>query len=653
MAELFNVTFPTDLSEVSTVIGSGNTIAWESGTGLDGANAAKITLAGNTNVTYIYKTFTQYAATGQRYLGVAFHAPTLLSMTMGASDSYWLLTGRAGAGNTIRLGMVHRVDTGVRYLRTYVRDDNAVDQYGTNTSIASLPDWIYILWTSATSASANDGTIKLYFDEVLKDTRSGLDMFTEFIPDRVELGAIYSLGVGTSGSLTLGPWIARDDATEITTPVSATAPGAPTGLTVSHVGGTQLALSWTAPASDGGSAITGYKIERETPTGNGFSTLVADTGDTSTTYTNTSLSLNTQYNYRVSAINAIGTSSASSSAAQTTPTALIANITFPTDLSEVSTTIGASNTLVRNATAGINGDPGIRIGLNANENTFAYYTIAVPLALGSDTGFGIGFHGGSTLTSLSMGTDDATTILQILGDSSADRLGVILSNTDDVREATLYLTVDLVQNMASAVSVETPPEWIDIVVVPSSAIGVADGSVKMYFDWVLVSALTDVDTSDFDYETVRFGFPTIATDGGSVTGTFDMGPLRAYRDTTQASSLNPFGNIISPPGAVGINAGDTVYFEGDASVGFGGSTIDTHLWTFGSGSGIANASSEVPGEKTFSNAGTFTVTYIVTDNQGLVSANSLTRRITVTNPAGSSSSSSVSRLLHRRRRRRL
>ena len=42
---------------------------------------------------------------------------------------------------------------------------------------------------------------------------------------------------------------------------SATIPGAPTGLTATANGQTQINLSWTAPSDDGGTAITGYKIE--------------------------------------------------------------------------------------------------------------------------------------------------------------------------------------------------------------------------------------------------------------------------------------------------------------------------------------------------------------------------------------------------------
>jgi len=103
-----------------------------------------------------------------------------------------------------------------------------------------------------------------------------------------------------------------------------TAPGQVTGLTATDVGASRsynsgrIDLSWTAP-SDGGSAITGYFIERST-NGVTYSTLVANTFTTSTTYTDTGLTSAQTYYYRVSAINAIGTGTASSAASATATT---------------------------------------------------------------------------------------------------------------------------------------------------------------------------------------------------------------------------------------------------------------------------------------------------------------------------------------------
>lgn len=102
---------------------------------------------------------------------------------------------------------------------------------------------------------------------------------------------------------------------------TATVPDAPTGLGATANGATEIDLSWTAPASDGGSPILGYLIERESPTGNGFDVLAGNTGTTSTTFTDTNLTPGTQYNYRISAINAMGIGAASTAAADTTTAA--------------------------------------------------------------------------------------------------------------------------------------------------------------------------------------------------------------------------------------------------------------------------------------------------------------------------------------------
>ena len=97
-----------------------------------------------------------------------------------------------------------------------------------------------------------------------------------------------------------------------------TAPGKPTGLAASASGDARIDLSWTAPASDGGSAITGYKIEVSTDGGTNWTDLVADTDNTDTTYSHTGLSPGSTRHYRVSAINAGGTSVASDSDDATT-----------------------------------------------------------------------------------------------------------------------------------------------------------------------------------------------------------------------------------------------------------------------------------------------------------------------------------------------
>jgi hypothetical protein len=104
-----------------------------------------------------------------------------------------------------------------------------------------------------------------------------------------------------------------------TTLPSGNAPSAPTTLTVNGDGThTHIELRWQGPDYPGSGAISGYKIERESPIGGGFSTLVANTETVGTYYLDTTVSVSTQYNYRVSAINRFGTSTASNTAAMTT-----------------------------------------------------------------------------------------------------------------------------------------------------------------------------------------------------------------------------------------------------------------------------------------------------------------------------------------------
>ena len=84
-----------------------------------------------------------------------------------------------------------------------------------------------------------------------------------------------------------------------------TAPGAPTGLTAT-ASGTTINLSWTAPASNGGATISGYKIEVSSDDGMTWTDLVADTTSPATTYEHTGLTAGDTRHYRVSAINTAG-----------------------------------------------------------------------------------------------------------------------------------------------------------------------------------------------------------------------------------------------------------------------------------------------------------------------------------------------------------
>ena len=109
--------------------------------------------------------------------------------------------------------------------------------------------------------------------------------------------------------------------------VAATAPGAPTSLTAT-AGNGQVILSWSAPSSNGGAVITGYKVEYKTSAANTWTTVTRS--GTTPSQTVTGLTNGTTYNFRVSAINTAGTGTptravnATPAAAATTPPVKIA-----------------------------------------------------------------------------------------------------------------------------------------------------------------------------------------------------------------------------------------------------------------------------------------------------------------------------------------
>ena len=91
---------------------------------------------------------------------------------------------------------------------------------------------------------------------------------------------------------------------------SPTVPAAPT-LVLATAGNATIALSWTAPPDDGGSAVTGYVI---TPS-SGSPVTVGNV----TTHTFNALTNGTGYTFTVAAINTVGTGAESASSALVTP----------------------------------------------------------------------------------------------------------------------------------------------------------------------------------------------------------------------------------------------------------------------------------------------------------------------------------------------
>ena len=86
----------------------------------------------------------------------------------------------------------------------------------------------------------------------------------------------------------------------------ATGPGRPQELSAKALSYSDIQLTWKPPESDGGSPIMGYKIERSVDRGSSWVTIREQTGTALATFHDRDLEPATVYQYRVSAVNALG-----------------------------------------------------------------------------------------------------------------------------------------------------------------------------------------------------------------------------------------------------------------------------------------------------------------------------------------------------------
>lgn len=108
---------------------------------------------------------------------------------------------------------------------------------------------------------------------------------------------------------------AQSTASNAVTPTGAGVPGAPTGATAT-AGNAQATVSWTAPTSNGGSAITGYVV---TPYVGAVAQTSRTFASTATSQVVTGLTNGTTYTFKVAAKNIVGTGGQSAASNAVTP----------------------------------------------------------------------------------------------------------------------------------------------------------------------------------------------------------------------------------------------------------------------------------------------------------------------------------------------
>jgi hypothetical protein len=183
-----------------------------------------------------------------------------------------------------------------------------------------------VSWTAPSSGGPTTTyTITPYVGTTAKTatTVSGSPLPTTATVSGLTQGTTYTFKVTANNPNGSGPASASSNAITPTGPV---APSAPTG-TAAIQASAQAQVSWTAPLSDGDSAITGYTV---TPYIGAAAQAPVSVSAGSTTKTITGLANGSAYTFKVTATNAAGTSPASAASTAVTPEATIYDFATPT-----------------------------------------------------------------------------------------------------------------------------------------------------------------------------------------------------------------------------------------------------------------------------------------------------------------------------------
>ena len=184
------------------------------------------------------------------------------------------------------------------------------------------------LWPSLTSATAGNGQVSLAWSAPASNGGSTITGYTATASPGgatcssagtsctvlgLTNGTGYSFTVTATNAVGTGAPSNALSATPVA-PATNTVPSAPQNLTATQAKPRGVSLAWSAPTSNGGTAITGYRIYRGTTAG--CETLYASVGAV-LKYKDVGATSRVMYYYKVVAVNAMGVSPFSNEASVT------------------------------------------------------------------------------------------------------------------------------------------------------------------------------------------------------------------------------------------------------------------------------------------------------------------------------------------------
>jgi fibronectin type 3 domain-containing protein len=177
------------------------------------------------------------------------------------------------------------------------------------TTSPNLPEGILVGW----SAPSSSGTHAITAYRIYRGTSPGTATYLatvgnvlSYMDTAVTNGGLYYYQVAAVNAPGEGPRSVERSAQR------GTAPSAPRSLTASTNKPGGVSLKWSAPTSNGGSAVTGYRIYRGTSSGS--ETYLVSVSSTTTSYADRSTTKGVRYYYWVSAVNVLGVGPASNEA---------------------------------------------------------------------------------------------------------------------------------------------------------------------------------------------------------------------------------------------------------------------------------------------------------------------------------------------------
>ncbi len=155
------------------------------------------------------------------------------SITMTSGDQHELFHGNMSGGPVNKPVVIEFGYTNPTYqLRAGIADDNSVMTYTQWVPISDTDHEIEFSWQTATAIGANNGRLRLWIDNNLEETLSGIDNDTQNL-DTIRLGALAGIDSSTNGSYYLDDFTSSNSPTSLDMAISNTV--TPTQVTFGEI----------------------------------------------------------------------------------------------------------------------------------------------------------------------------------------------------------------------------------------------------------------------------------------------------------------------------------------------------------------------------------------------------------------------------------